>query len=77
MLSPAAAYPLHRIAEVERLRERYSPSLVILCGDFNEDAASRIGGGGLHADLSAAPLRMVRLTDCKAEGTVCIPWRTG
>jgi hypothetical protein len=34
---------------------------------MNEDAQPR--GGGLHADLSAPPVRMARLTDCGAEGT--------
>ena len=56
-------------AGVESLRVRYSPALVVLCGDLNETADERPGGGGMYADLTAAPLSMVRLTDCKAEGT--------
>ena len=52
------------VAAVERLRVEHAVALVVVCGDFNEDA-----NGGLHADMTGAPLRLARLTDCAAEGT--------
>ena len=39
---------------VARLREQYRPRLVLLCGDFNEDAERR-EPTCLHADLTKPP----------------------
>lgn len=52
------------------LREQYTPSLIVVCGDFNENVDS--SGSTMAADLTGDPLHMVRLTHVpKHEGT-CI-----
>jgi len=56
------------VRAVARLREQYRPRLVLLCGDFNEDAERR-EPTCLHADLTKPPLSFSRLTECKAAGT--------
>ena len=57
------------IREVARLRKLYRPRLLVICGDFNEDADARAAGGGLHADMSAKPLQLTRLTEFSRAGT--------
>ena len=50
---------------ITKLRTAHAPSLVVLCGDMNEEAE------GLQADLCAPPLAMTRLSESTPEGT-CI-----
>jgi hypothetical protein len=53
------------IGVITELRARYSPGLVVLCGDMNEEAE------GLLADFGPSPLAMSRLSESTPDGT-CI-----
>ena len=48
---------------IMQLRARYSPGLVVLCGDMNEEAE------GILADFGASPLAMTRVSESTPEGT--------
>ena len=71
--NPGATRALQRaelLAGLASLRAKYKPALVVVCGDFNEDAEPRAEGGGLHADFLAGGLtRLTAIT--KGHGT-CI-----
>ena len=53
------------IRVITELRARFSPGLVVLCGDMNEEAE------GLLADFGPSPLAMSRLSESTPDGT-CI-----
>ena len=67
---PAAVRALQRaefLAGIEKLKREYNPSLVVVCGDFNEEARDN-GTSGLHPELTEKGF--VRLTSCP--GGTCI-----
>ena len=55
------------LAGIEKLKREYNPSLVVVCGDFNEEARDN-GTSGLHPELTEKGF--VRLTSCP--GGTCI-----
>ena len=58
------------LAGLHQLRAELAPSVVVVCGDLNEEAHERADGAGLCADFRAAGL--VRLTACSRAAGTCI-----
>ena len=58
-----AAQRRQLVGTIAEVRARYAPSLVVLCGDMNEEAE------GLLADFGEPPLAMTRLSEATPEGT--------